>query len=52
VGKSEFKTRPCEWCGEPVQQPESRWRKRRYCSKAHRRKNRIMEAVAELLDIW
>jgi len=52
MGKSEVKTRQCEWCGKPVQQPESRWRRRRYCSKEHRRRNRIMEAVWEFLDIW
>ena len=45
-------TRPCKWCGEPVKQPESRWRRRRYCSKAHRRKNRVLNAVWEFVDIW
>ncbi|MCX5330098.1 MULTISPECIES: hypothetical protein [unclassified Streptomyces] len=43
-------TRPCKWCGKPVDQPRSRWRRRRYCRKSHRRLNRILNAVLEFLD--
>ncbi|MFI9833408.1 hypothetical protein ACIHIX_37630 [Streptomyces sp. NPDC051913] len=45
-------TRPCEWCGVPVEQPRGRWRRRKFCSKAHRRRNRVMDAVFEFLDFW
>ncbi|MER6348239.1 hypothetical protein ACWC10_20020 [Streptomyces sp. NPDC001595] len=43
------RTVPCDWCGAAVVQVR-RWRTRRYCSKAHRRRNRIMEAIGNFLD--
>ncbi|MEL3948744.1 MULTISPECIES: hypothetical protein [Streptomyces] len=43
------RTLPCTWCNKPVPQPR-RWRRRLYCSKAHRRKNRVVEAVGNFLD--
>ncbi|MFI8537401.1 hypothetical protein ACIGMX_45075 [Streptomyces aquilus] len=45
-------TRPCKWCGKPVEQPHGRWRRRSFCSKSHRRRNRVMDAVFEFLDFW
>ncbi|WP_437066377.1 hypothetical protein [Streptomyces sp. enrichment culture] len=44
-----IRTVPCEWCGTPVPQ-RRRWRTRRYCSKAHRRRNRVVEAIGNFLD--
>ncbi|MEU2558175.1 hypothetical protein ABZ626_02335 [Streptomyces longispororuber] len=44
------RTLPCDWCHAPVPQPRGRWRRRRYCSKAHRRRNRVVEAVGNFLD--
>ncbi|MBJ3807341.1 hypothetical protein [Streptomyces flavofungini] len=49
-GGTRIRTLPCGWCHVPVPQPRSRWRTRRYCSKAHRRKNRVVEAVGNFLD--
>ncbi|MDN3286216.1 hypothetical protein QWL27_10600 [Streptomyces thermocarboxydus] len=49
-GRATARTRPCKWCGAPVPQPRGRWRRRRYCSKQHRRWNRFWNAVLQLLD--
>ncbi|MEU0914932.1 hypothetical protein ACH4KU_12920 [Streptomyces althioticus] len=49
-GGATARTRPCKWCGKPVPQPRGWWRRRRYCSKRHRRWNRFWNAVMQLLD--
>ncbi|MDN3025314.1 hypothetical protein [Streptomyces sp. S.PB5] len=48
--EGERPTRPCRWCDAPVVQPSSRWRRRNYCGKSHRRRFRILRAVLEFLD--
>ncbi|WP_191093697.1 hypothetical protein [Streptomyces viridosporus] len=49
-GGSAGRVRPCKWCHAPVRQPRSWWRRRRYCSKRHRRWYRCWQAVWTFLD--
>ncbi|MER6249560.1 MULTISPECIES: hypothetical protein [Streptomyces] len=51
-GTESHRTRPCKWCAAPVPQPRSRWRRRGFCSRAHRRKYGLLRAITEFLDLW
>ncbi|WP_198422489.1 hypothetical protein [Streptomyces sp. QHH-9511] len=41
---------PCRWCQKLIKQPRW-WRPKRHCSRWHRVKSRLTEALASVLEL-